>query len=133
MLNEYLNYCEGKGQTQSFSGVVAQYQNAPAERTIQTIMYMACTFMIHLLLHLTEYGVDDISLWYFVVKHSVWVYNIVPNQRSVITSIGILTKTESNHWDLRRAHVWGCHVFVMEAKLQDDQKLSKFNQRLQLG
>ena len=29
------------GQTQSFSGVSAKYQNAEAERAIQTIMYMA--------------------------------------------------------------------------------------------
>ena len=33
--------CDDKGQTQSFSAVGAQHQNAMAERAIQTIMYMA--------------------------------------------------------------------------------------------
>ena len=41
LVNEYRNYCEGKGQTQIFSGVGSQHQNARAERAIQNIMYMA--------------------------------------------------------------------------------------------
>ena len=36
---EYCQECINKGQTQSFSGVGAQHQNAQAERAIQTIMY----------------------------------------------------------------------------------------------
>ena len=61
------------------------------------------------------------------------MYNRVPNQRSGITLIEILTNTNSNHRDLRRAHVWGCPVFVLEAKLQYDQNLLKWNRRLRLG
>ena len=72
---EFRRDCEDKRQSQSFSGVGAQHQNARAERAIQTIMYMARTFMVHASLHWTESGSDDISLWSFAVKHSVWVYN----------------------------------------------------------
>ena len=89
--------------------------------------------MIHSSLHWTKNGVDDLTLWSFVVKHSVWVYNRVPNQESVISPMEILTKTKSNHRDLRRSQVWGCPVFVLEAKLQDDQKLPKWNRRSRLG
>eukprot|EP00956_Cyclotella_meneghiniana_P011178 scaffold15697_cov40-Cyclotella_meneghiniana.AAC.6 len=39
--------CKDEHQSQSFSGVGAQHQNAEAERAIQTVMYMARTFMIH--------------------------------------------------------------------------------------
>jgi hypothetical protein len=38
---EYRHNCDKKGQSQSFSGVGAQHQNARAERAIQTIM---CTW-----------------------------------------------------------------------------------------
>ncbi len=38
---EYHRDFEQKGQSQSFSGVGAQHQNARVERAIQTIMYMA--------------------------------------------------------------------------------------------
>jgi hypothetical protein len=43
---EFFHDCEGKGQSQSFSGVCALYQNARAEMAIQTIVYMARTFMV---------------------------------------------------------------------------------------
>ena len=45
----------------------------------------------------------------------------------------LLTKTKSNHWDLRRSHVWGFPVYVLKAKLQNDQKLPKWNHRSRLG
>ena len=96
-------------------------------------MYMACTFMIHSSLHWTEHGVDDLSLWSFSVNHSVWVYNRVPNQRSGINPIKMLTKTKSNHQDLSSAHVWGCPILVLESRLQDDHKIPKWDQRSWLG
>ena len=43
------------------------------------------------------------------------------------------TKNKSNHRDLRRSHVWGCPVYVLEAKLQNYQKLPKWNRRSRLG
>ncbi len=48
---EYLQECMDKGQSQSFSGIGAQHQNALAKHAIQTIMYMACSFMVHSSLH----------------------------------------------------------------------------------
>ena len=39
-LEQYRKEFVEKGQTQSFLGVGAQYQNAKAERAIQTVMYM---------------------------------------------------------------------------------------------
>ncbi len=42
---EYCLECKEKGQSQSFSGVGVQHQNARAERAIQTIMFMARIFL----------------------------------------------------------------------------------------
>ena len=53
---EFREACAEEDQTQSFSGVGAQHQNAMAERAIQTIMYMARTFMLHVALHWSKYG-----------------------------------------------------------------------------
>ena len=96
-------------------------------------MYMARTFMVHASLHWTERGSDDISLWSFAVKHSVWVYNRVPNVRSGLTPLELVTRERSDYRDLLRCHVWGCPVFVLEAKLQNDQKLPKWNRRARMG
>ncbi len=67
-LEEYHLECSEKKQLQSFLGVGAQHQNFKAERAIQTIMYMACTFLVHSSLHWTDMGADDISLWPFAVE-----------------------------------------------------------------
>ena len=130
---EYRRDCDEKGQSQSFSGVGAQHQNARAEQAIQTIMYMARTFMVHASLHWTERGSDDLSLWSFTVKHSVWIYNSVPNARSGLTPLELITKERSDYREILRCHVWGCPVYVLEAKLQNDQKLPKWNRRAHLG
>ena len=35
--------------------------------------------------------------------------------------------------EILRCHLWGCPVYVLEAKLQNDQKLPKLNRRARLG
>eukprot|EP01082_Thalassiosira_pseudonana_P009463 g8665.t1 g8665 contig3:647373-650417(+) len=125
--------CKRKGQSQSFSGVGAQHQNARAERAIQTIMYHARTFMIHTSLHWSEYGADDLCLWSFAVKHAAWLYNRLPNRKSGLTPFELLTRTKANHRDLLRTHVWGCPVYVLDPKLQDGKKLPKWNRRSRMG
>jgi hypothetical protein len=94
---EYRRDCDEKGQSQSFSGVGAQHQNARAERAIQIIMNMARTFMVHASLHWTDRGSDDLSLWSFVVKHSVSIYNHVPNAWSGLTPLELVTKEWSDY------------------------------------
>ncbi len=130
---EYYRDCDKKGQSQSFSGVGAQHQNAHAERAIQTIMYMARTFMVHASLYWTDCGLDDLSLWSFAVKHSVWIYNCVPDAWSGLTPLELITKEWSDYKDILHCLVWGCLVYVLEAKLQNDQKLPKWNRRACLG
>ena len=70
-----------------FSRVCDQNHNAQADRAIQTIMYMVFTFMVHNLLHWKDRGTDDLYLWSFVVKHSVWLYNCLPNKESGLTPL----------------------------------------------
>jgi hypothetical protein len=130
---EYCQECLDKRQTQSFSGVGAQHQNARAQRVIQTIMYMAWSFMVHASLHWTDRGLDDISLWPFAVEHAVWLYNRVPNRLSGLTLFELLTKSKADHCDLLRTHVWGCPAIVLEPTLQNDQKLPKWNRRAWVG
>ena len=130
---EFREDCKDKNQKQSFSGVGAKHQNARAERSIQTIMYMARTFMLHTALHWNEKGVDNLALWPFAVKHAVWLYNRVPNRITGLTPIELLTKTKADHRDLLRSHVWGCPTYVLDARLQDGKKIPKWNKRARIG
>ena len=42
-------------------------------------------------------------------------------------------KTKSDHRDLLWVHMWGCPVFVLDEKLQDGQKMPKFNRHARMG
>jgi hypothetical protein len=132
---EYCQECIDKGQTQFFSGVGAQHQNARAKRAIQTIMYMAHCFIVHSSLHWTDQGLDDILLWPFAVQHAMWLYNRVPNRFSGLTPspLELLTKSKADHHDLLCSHVWGCPAIVLDPKLQNDQKLPKWNRCARVG
>ena len=96
-----------KVQFQGFFGVGAQHQNSQSEHAIQTTIYMACTFMIHILFNWSERGVDDIFLWYFVVDYTVWIYNWVPNIVTGLTPMELLIQTKNDNKDLLHFHILG--------------------------
>ena len=45
----------------------------------------------------------------------------------------LLTKQKADHCDILRSHVWGCPAYVLKPKLQDGQKLPKWNSQSRLG
>ena len=94
---------------------------------------MARSFMIHAALNWGEDGSDDLSLWSFALDHASWLYNRVPQRRSGITPMEMATSVMSDHRDLARTHVWGCPCYVLEPKLQNNQKLPKWNRRARMG
>ena len=85
--------------------------------------------MVRTSLHLTEWVSDSISLWSFVVKHSFCLYIQFLNKESRLTQLVILTRSKSYHCHHLCCHMWGWPVFVLEPKLQNYQKLPKWNQR----
>ena len=64
--------CKMENQSQSFSDVGTKHQNAMAERAIQTIIYMARTFIVHVSLHWSERGANDFSSWGLAIKHAAY-------------------------------------------------------------
>ncbi len=130
---EFQEDCKLKHQQQTYSGVGAKYQNGGAEWLIQSIMSMACTFMIHALLHWGEQGSDAVALWPFAVCHAVWLYNHLPNGVTGLSPIEIVTGTRLDHRDFLCTHVWGCPVYVLDPRLQDGKKIPKWNCRARQG
>ncbi len=75
---------------------------------------MARTFMVHVSLHWSEYGADNLALWGFAVKHAVCLHNRIPNCLFGLTSLKLLIKIKANHQYLLHTHVWGCTVYVLD-------------------
>ena len=96
-------------------------------------MTMARMFLIHVSLHWDDQGSDAVSLWPFAVRHAVWLHNHLPNGITGLSPLELLSGTRSDHRDLRRTHVWGCPVYVLDPKLQDGQKIPKWNRRARQG
>ncbi len=67
------------------------------------------------------------------MKHAVWFHHHIPNQLSGLSPMELLSKTKANHCDLLHTHVWGCPVYYLDPKLQDGQKIPKWNHQSCLG
>jgi hypothetical protein len=76
----------------------------------------------------------NINLWAFAINYAIWVYNRLPSPM-----LGGLSPNErwsrnrSNHEGLRRAHVFGCPVYVLDPRLADGDSIPKWNHRARMG
>jgi hypothetical protein len=52
---------------------------------------------------------------------------VLPNHLSSLTLLELLMKSKADHRGHLHSPVWVCPFIVLEAKLQNDQKLSKWN------
>jgi hypothetical protein len=129
---EFRGHCNHLGQSLSFSGVGAHHQNGVAERSIGTVSRLARANLIHLQLCWPDRA--NLNLWALAMNYAVWVYNRLPNDAlGGLSPDEFWTGTRSNHIDLRRAHVFGCPVYVLDAALQDNKKIPKWKSRARMG
>ena len=89
--------------------------------------------MIHSYVNCTDHGAYNISLQSLATKHAVWLHNHLPNYGSIITPLELITRNKANHRNLIISHVWLCTLFVLDPKLQIDQKIPKWNRHSILG
>ena len=126
--------CQGNKQTNYFLGVGAKHNNGKSERAIKTIRYWARKMITHAALHLKSDNSDSVWLWEFSVTHAAWIYNHQPNKNlGWMSPVEILANNQSDHRDILRAQVWVCPDFVLYPKLQDNQKIPKFNRMSRMG
>ncbi|KAL7468693.1 hypothetical protein ACHAXS_008919 [Conticribra weissflogii] len=128
---EFKDHCQQRQQKLKFSGVGAHHQNGVAERGIQTVSRWARASMIFLQLSWPEFS--NTHLWPLAIDYAVWVYNRLPKVSSGLSPLEIWTGVRSTHDELRRAHVFGCPVYVLEPQLQDGKSIPKWNSKAQQG
>jgi hypothetical protein len=122
---EFRRNLELNGQPIAFSGTGAHHQNGVAERAIQTVTRWARAMLLHSIILWPDQA--DLALWPFALDHAVFLWNNIPSQTSSLAPIEVFTKTRfPNYNHLRRLHVWGCPVYVLDPKLQDGHKIPKW-------
>ena len=118
-------------QSIQFSGVGAHHHNGIAERAIQTISSSARAMLIHAMIHWPEE--TSLDLWPFAIQYAVFLYNRMPKEDSGLSPIEVFYNTKSDHQELRSAKVFGCPSYVLDPRIQDGNKLPRWNPRSKMG
>lgn len=119
--------CIFHSQKLSFSGASAHHQNGVAEWNIKTISQWARANMIHSAFHWPEFA--TVKLWPQALDYAVWVFNRLPSSTTGLSPNEVWSQSRDYSHDLRRAHVFGCPVYVLDPKLQDGGKIPKWSPR----
>ena len=128
--NKFVAHLREHNQQVKYCGVNAHHQNGVAERSILTVSNMARAMLLHASMRWKQ-GIDS-SLWPMAVNYATHVYNHLPNEHGIAPA-DIFTGTTVPRHKLRDLHVWGCPVFVLDPKLQQGQKLPRWQPRSRRG
>ena len=86
--------------------------------------------MLHVAYHWPERA--SIRLWPMAINYAVWVFNHLPGADTGLCLDEIWSQSRTTHGDLRRTHVWGYPVYVLEPALHDGKKFPKWEPRARL-
>jgi hypothetical protein len=123
---EYLRNIEENQQSISLAGINNHSQNGIAERNIRTICDRARTMILHAMERWP--GVVGLDLWPFALKLAVDIHNATPGP-SGLSPEEIFSKQKSRPDRLLDFHTFGCPVYVLDPRLQQGQKIPKWQPR----
>ena len=129
--NLWIDACKQGGQTLSFCGVNAHFQNGVAERRIRELQEHARTMLIHANRRWPE--AIDAHLWPYPLRMANDLLNHTPlikgGKVPIETFSGTKVTLNIMHW-----HSFGAPVYVLDAKMQQGQSAgSKWKERARVG
>ena len=113
-----------KGQGIRLSGVGTHHQNGVSETSIKFTVYKACVLLIHAALQWSD--VAEKYLCPMALQHTVYLHNITPRMDIGLSSEELWTRSKASKRKLSHVHTWGCPVYVLDSKLQNNQKILKW-------
>ena len=73
------------------------------------------------------------ALWPLAIQHAVHLHNELPNPSSGLAPNEVWSASKSSYSALKNAQPWGCPVYVLQPKLQNGQKIPKWEPRSRQG
>ena len=125
----FMDHCVENGQTISFCGVNAHWQNGIAEKRIRDLQDQARTMLVH-----AKYrwkAAINAHLWPYAIRMANDVHMYTPLKLGR-TPIQLFSKVAQNT-KMRHFHPFGCPVYVLDDKMQQGQKGPKWRRRARLG
>ncbi|KAI2501071.1 hypothetical protein MHU86_13425 [Fragilaria crotonensis] len=129
--NKFMAAVKEAGQTITFCGVNAHFQNAVAERRIRTLQDQARTMLIHAQ-HRWPKAIDA-HLWPYALRVANEIHNSTPTIGRVDhkSPFELFARSEVTP-NLNHFQPFGCPVFVLDNKMQSGQKLPKWEVRARM-
>ena len=109
------------GQEISHSGVGGHHHNRVAENSINNVVRIAITMVIHDELKYPD--ASENSLFLMAMDHAIYLHNHGPHISRALSSYKVWTSSKSSHSALHNAHPWGYPAYVLEPRLRDGNKL----------
>ena len=125
----FMNHCKENRQTISFCGVNAHWQNGIAEKRIRDLQDQARTMLVHAQ-HRWRPAINA-HLWPYAVRMANDVHMNTP-LKSGQTPIDLFSQVAKPS-RLRHFHPFGCPVYVLDARMQENNKGPKWRERARLG
>jgi hypothetical protein len=122
--------CADKGQTLSFCGVNAHFQNGMAEKRIRDLQDAARTMIIHA----QKRWPDAISvpLWPYALRTANDIHAETPRLKDGHSPLEIFSGVRVKP-NMRHFHPFGCPTYVLHNSLQAGHKIPKWQDRARVG
>lgn len=128
--NAFRQHVHVSGQTITFCGVNAHWQNGIAEKAIRDIKNSARTQLLHAMDRWP--GAIAVYLWPYAMRHAVNLRNNSPFRKADTCPLEKFTGS-SVQPNLKTFHTFGCPVYVLNNSLQQKKQLSTWLPRSRLG
>ena len=127
----FVNDVENQGQSITYCGVGAHFQNGRAEKRIRDLREKARIMLLHAISRWSE--AVSVQLWPYALRTANDQMNMIPMDVNGTTRIEMFSNVKVST-RMKDFHTWGCPIFALHNKLQGNSgKVSKWNSRARLG
>jgi hypothetical protein len=128
--NLFLKSVTESGQTISFCGVNAHFQNGIAEKMIRDLQESARKQLLHVKSRWPK--AIELNLWPYALRLANHLRNSLPDKEDATSPIERFSRVEVGP-HLKENHPFGCPVFALNNRLQSGNRIPKWDSRARLG
>lgn len=128
--NVFKQSVDDQGQTISYCGVNAHFQNGIAEKRIRDLQEKARTMLVHAKTK-WPHAITP-NLWPYALREACHVMNEVPDDQSMSSKLERFTSVAVAP-QLKHFHPLFCPVYALNNRLQSGGRIPKWNARARLG
>ena len=128
--NAFVQHCDKSGQSLSFCGVNAHFQNGIAEKAIRDLTEATRKQLLFAKSRWPE--AVDMSLWPYALRQAACNDYLVPLNDEYMSKLDVFGTLRVNA-NLKSIHTFGCPVYVLDSRLASGKSIKQWDSRARLG